>query len=187
MSNIIYCDTSDLSKLLKKVEDILSPQSTHAAMASALNRTLTFVGAETKRQVQAEYAVTKSISKSVKMKKAKANHLVAEAMYTGKPIPLFVFKHSAPQNRYRSPVTVTIKKSNGAQTHTGSNPAMFKSYSGKKVSIRAAGQKNIKTAYTLSIPQMVSSDDVYDVIAKKAEEKLYERLEHELKWRMSKL
>lgn len=186
MSKVIYCDTSDLRKLLKDVEGILSPQTTHAAMANALNRTLDFVGAETKRQVKAEYAVTKSINKSLKKTKATRNRLTAEAAYTGKPIPMFVFKHTVAPNQYRSPITITIKKSNGAQTHTGSNPAMFQAY-GKKIKLRDAGQRNLRGAYTLSIPQMVKSDEVYDVIAKKAEKKLYERLEHELLWRMSKL
>ena len=183
----IYCDTSDLKKVLKKAEGILEPKTTHAAMASALNRTLTFVGAETKRQVKGEWAVTKSISKSVKKKKATRTKLVAEAIYTGKPIPMFVFKHTAAENMYRSPVSITIKKSNGMRTHNGSNPALFKAYSGKKIMRKEAGQRNLRTAYTVSIPQMVASDDVYDVIAKKAEDKLRERLQHELEWRISKL
>lgn len=186
MSKVIYCDTSDLKKLLKDVEGILSPQTTHAAMAAALNRTLTFVGAETKRQVQAEYAVTKSIQKALTKEKATRTKLTAAAIYKGKPIPLFVFKHTAPNNRFRSPVTVTIKKSNGAQTHTGSNPAMFKAY-GNKIKLRDSGQRNLRGAYSVSIPQMVASDDVYDVIAKKSEEYLYKRLHHELEWRVSKL
>lgn len=187
MANTIYCDTSNLRKLIKEFESELSPQSIHAAMANALNRTLTFISAETKRQVQQEYAVTKSIDKSVKKQKATRSDLTAVAMYTGKPIPLFVFKNTAPRNKYRSPVSVLIKKSNGMQTHTGSNPAMFKAYGGKKVILRDSGQKNLRTAYTLSIPQMVSNDSVYDEIAKKAEAKLYERLKHELEWRLSKL
>lgn len=186
MAKTIYCDTSDLKRLIKDVEDILSPQTTHAAMASALNRTLTYVSAETKRQVKSEYAVTKSIDKSLKKEKATRSKLTAAAVYTDKPIPLFVFKHTAAQNRFRSPVTVTVKKSNGAQTHNGSNPAMFKAYR-NKIKLRDPGKRTIRGAYTVSIPQMVANDDVYDTIAKKAEVKLYERLEHELKWRISKI
>ena len=187
MAKTIYCDATGMTKKLKQVEKTLTGQSVHAAVASALNRTLTFVGAETKRQVQTEYAVTKSINKSLSMKKATRVKLRAEANYTDKPIPMFVFKHKVAANRYRSPISITIKKSNGMQTHNGSNPALFKAYGNKKIMRRDAEQKNIKTAYTVSIPQMVASDDVYNVIAKKAEEKLRERINHELEWRMSKI
>lgn len=186
MAKTIYCDTSDLNRLIKDVGDVLSPQTTHAAMASALNRTLTFIGAETKRQVNQEYAVRKSLNKSLTEKKAKRSDLTAIAKFTGKPLPLFIFKNVAPSNIYRSPVSVLVKKSNGMQTHTGSNPAMFKAY-GQKIKLRYPGERNIHGAYTVSIPQMVASDEVYDVIAKKAEAKLYERLKHELEWRISKI
>lgn len=186
MAKVIYCDTSDVDRLVKDMQSFLSPQTTHAAIASALNRTLTYVSAETKRQVQAEYYVTKSLDKSVEKKRATRSDLTAEARYTGKPLPLYIFKNKAPANQYRSPVTVTVKRSNGAQTHEGSNPAMFKAY-GHKIKLRDAGQRNIRSAYTVSIPQMVANEDVYEVIAKKAEAKLHERLIHELEWRISKL
>lgn len=187
MARTIYCDASDMRKKIKAAEKTLTGQSIHAGIASALNRTLTFVGSQTKREVQKEYAVTKSINKSLTMKKAKRVHLQAEAQYKDKPIPMFVFKHRVAANQYRSPISITIKKSNGMQTHNGSDPALFKAYGGKKIIRRDAGQKNLKTAYTVSIPQMVANDDVYEEIAKKAEEKLQERIEHEIEWRMSKI
>ncbi len=187
MSKVIYCDAKELKKKVKDIEKVLTGQSIHAAIASALNRTITFVGAETKRQVQTEYAVTKSINKSLSMEKATRSKLTAVANYRDKPIPMFVFKHKVAANRFRSPISIAIKKSNGMQTHNGSNPALFKAYGDKKIIRRDAGQRNLKTAYTVSIPQMVASDEVYDVIAKKAEAKLQERIEHEIEWRMSKI
>lgn len=187
MARTIYCDASDMHKKIKAVEKVLTGQSVHAALSSALNRTITYVGSETKKEVQKEYAVTKSINKSLSMEKATRSKLEAAANYKDKPIPMFVFKHKVAANQYRSPISITIKKSNGMQTHNGSNPALFKAYGGKKIIRRDAGQKNLKTAYTVSIPQMVASDEVYDDIAKKAEEKLQERVDHELEWRMSKI
>ena len=180
----IYVDTSDLKELTKDLQRC--PQLVNQATASALNRTLTFIGAETKRQVQTEYAVTKSINKYLKMTRATARNLTAVATYTDKPIPMFVFKHTAARNRFRSPITITIKRSNGAKTHNGSNPALFRGY-GKKIMRREAGEKNIRTAYTLSIPQMVASDEVYKVIADKAQPYFYKRIEHEVNYRLSKL
>lgn len=187
MAKTVYCDAGDLRKKIKAAEKTLTGQSIHAAIASALNRTITYVGSETKREVQKEYAVTKSINKSLSMEKATRSKLIAAANYKDKPIPMFVFKHKVAANRFRSPISIAIKKSNGMQTHNGSNPALFKAYGGKKIIRRDAGQKNLKTAYTVSIPQMVASDEVYDEIAKKAENKLQERIEHEIEWRMSKI
>ena len=187
MAKVIYCEAKDMTTKLKKIEKTLTGQSVHAAVASALNRTLTFVGSETKRQVQSEYAVTKSINKSLSMEKATRVKLKAAANYRDKPIPMFVFKHKVAANRYRSPISITIKKSHGMRVHEGSNPALFKAYGNSKIMRRDAGQKNLKTAYTVSIPQMVASDEVYNVIAKKAEVKLQERINHELEWRMSKI
>lgn len=187
MAKTIYCDASDIRKTIKKAEKVLTGQSIHAGLASALNRTITFVGSETKKEVQKEYAVTKSINKSLSMEKATRSKLVAAANYKDKPLPMFVFKHKVAANQFRSPISITIKKSNGMQTHDGSNPALFKAYGGKKIIRRDAGQKNLKTAYTLSIPQMVASEKVYDEIAEKAEVKLQERIEHEIEWRMSKI
>jgi hypothetical protein len=183
MANITV-DLTDVKDLVKDLQ--VCPQMIRQATASALNRTLTFIGAETKRQVQQEYAVTKSIQKAFTKKRATQNNLTAEAIYTDKSIPMFVFKHTVAQNRFRSPVTITIKKSNGKQTHNGSNPALFRGY-GKKIMRRESGEKNIRTAYTLSIPQMVANDDVYKVIAEKAQSHFYKRLEHEVDWRMKKL
>lgn len=181
---IITVDVSDLKMLAQDLKD--HPQQMYAAMASALNRTLAFIGAETKRQVQAEYAVTKSINKALKMTRAKPRNLAAMATYADKPIPMYVFKNTYTRNQYRSPVTVTIKRSGGAKTHTGSNPALFRAF-GKKIMRREPGEKTIRTAYTLSIPQMVSSDAVYQDIATKAKAYLYKRMEHEVQYRLSKL
>lgn len=181
--NIVYCDTSDLDKMIEEFRKTMTEDECRAALSKALNKTLDFVGAETKRQVQGEYYVTKSLQKSVQKKKATRADLSAEAIYTGKPIPLFVFKHTAPQNAFRSPVTVTVKRSNGPQTHTGSNPAMFRAY-GRKIKLRQPGERNIHGAYTLSIPQMVSSDAVYEEIAKKAGVQLYKNAEYFLKERL---
>lgn len=183
---VIYCDTTEASALLIRAQNRLSARECHAAMASALNRTLTFVGAETKRQVQGEYAVSSSLQKGVKKIHATAASLHAEAIYTGATLPLYVFKNKAPNNQYRSPVSVLVKRSNGWQVHNGSNPAMFKGY-GRKIMLRDGGQRDIRTAHTLSIPQMVSNDSVYRTIATKAEAKLYERVEHEITWRLSRV
>ena len=191
MARVVYCDTRDLERGVKNVKKVLTGQSMHAAMAQALNRTLTFVGAETKRQVKAEYAVTKSITKTLTEKRATRRSLEAVASYKDKPLPLFVFKHKIPANEYRSPVQVTIKnggtKTVGYSNNKGKTLALFGAYGNRKLVRRDLTQKNLKTAYTISIPQMFSSDEVYDVIARKAEEKLRERINHEINRRMDKL
>lgn len=182
MANIVI-DASDAQRLAK---DLLKcPHLIRQASAGALNKTLNFIGAETKRQVQKEYYVTRSIQKALTKKRATVNDLTAIAAFTDKPIPMFVFKHTVARNRFRSPVNIIIKRSNGKQT-TGKNPAVFKAY-GKKLMRRNSGEKNIRTAYTVSIPNMVASDEVYKVIAKKAEQELPKKMQQEIARRLKKL
>ena len=121
----------------------------------------------------------------MKKTKATASNLEAIAEYADKPIPMFVFKFTAEANRFRSPITVTIKKSSGAKTHKGSSPALFKAY-GKKIMRRESDEKTIRTAYTVSIPQMVANDEVYNVVAEKAMEYYAKRMKHEVEYRLSK-
>lgn len=187
-TRVVYCDPSDMDEVIKKAKKALTGQGIHASMANALNDTIKFVGAETKRQVQGEYYVTKSINKSLSMKRATRRNLTAEANYQDKPLPLFVFKHKVPANQYRSPIQVTIKKSNGMKTvGVSKGAAVFGAYGGKKIERRDLTQKNLKTAYTVSIPQMVANPDVYDDIAKKAEAKLINRFNHHIEWRIKNL
>lgn len=180
---VIYVDTSDVDRLFEELSKVLSPSVMRPAMAAALNRTLTYVNAETKREVKKEYYITKSPAGQVK--RATSGDLTAYTKYTGSPQPLHMFKHRAAANRYRSPVSVLVKKDNGWATHEGSNPAMFKGYG--KIMLRDGGQRGLRTAHTLSVPQMVSNPDVFKVIGEKAAVKLYERLVHEVEWRLGML
>lgn len=191
-TKVVYCDTRDLERDIKKIEDALTGQSIHAAMSNALNRTLTFVGAETKRQVKSEYTVKSTpIAKSLTKKRATRSKLTAEAIYKDTPLPLQIFKHKIPSNRYRSPVMVQIRQSGGKQIdytdNNGTRQVLFGAYGKKKLVRRDLGQKNLKTAYTISVPQMVSKDNVYGKIVDKAEAKLIERMNHEIKIRMDKI
>lgn len=188
----IYCDTSELEKDIKDLRETLSGQSIHAAISNALNRTLTFVGAETKRQVRSEYTVKATpIARALTKKRATRANLQAEAVYKDNPLPLYVFKHKIPSNQYRSPVMITIKQGGGKRVDytngNGGRQVLFGAYGNKKIMRRDLTQKKLKTAYSVSVPQMVASKDVYDVIVKKAEETLQKRLEHEIQWRLSKL
>ena len=174
---VIYCDTTEANRLIRRMEKATSTERMKVAMSRALNSTLRHIPAETKRQVQREYAVKASLQKGVKKIHASPGNLHAEALYTGATLPLYTFATKAPKNRYRSPVSALVKLSNGWQTHEEANPAMFKAY-GRKVLTRAAGQRTIRTAHTISIPQMVSNESVYQEIARDAESYLYERVEY---------
>lgn len=190
MAKEIICDTSDLERLIKGLEGILEDGTIRQCVAGALNDTLPHIAAQTKREVQAEYLITKSIDKTLEKKKAKTSDLTAEARYTDKPLPLFVFKHSAPTSGNRSPVKIARiagKSKTVGYSSEGEGVFKTKNYRHKKIMVRAAGQRNIRTAYSVSIPQMVANDGVYEAIAKDAEPFIYRRLEYRINKRLDKL
>lgn len=184
-NKVIYCDTADLKKDVKDLTSALTGRQMHAALANALNRTLTFVGAETKRQVRSAYTVkSSSVAKALTKKKATRSMLIAEANYKDRPLPLYVFKHRIPNNQNRTPVSVTIKKGQGKQVEFSGGQVLFGAYGKTKIMRRDLTEKKIQTAYTVSVPQMVENEKVYDEIVKKAEAKLQERVDHEIQVRL---
>ena len=45
----------------------------------------------------------------------------------------------------------------------------------------------VRLLRTLSVPQMISNDEVINTIQEKSGEKLHERINHEIEWRLNKL
>ena len=188
MGNTVYCDLSDLEELTKSARGILSDGTIRREMAGALNDTLPHIAAETKRRVSSEYLITKSINKTLSKKRATSSDLTAEARYTDKPLPLFVFKHTAPKTGTRSPVSIArLAGEKKVLSYSSEGAAIFKAYGSKKIIRRASRQRNLKSTYTVSIPQMVANDDIYKEIAKDAESFVYKKLKYRLERRMSKL
>lgn len=179
----VRIDASDLKRLSAKLGKC--PMITRQATSSALNKTINRVIRKTKEEVSKEYSpLLRGIKQTAKIKKSNVATLQAEVKYTGSPIKAGDFKKSIPSNRYRSPVKLWIKKS--AAT-SGSNPVMFGGHGKKGVFKRSLGSRDTTTVYTVSIPQMVSNDEVYQRVSDDAKKYLTDRLEHELDYRLGRL
>ena len=182
MSEIIV-DTSDLEKIVEQLP--LFPREAHAAMNAALNRTTSRVVTNILKDVANEYAIKRpQVRKTIGVKKSRVSTLTAEVDVTGSRIKMGSFQFTHAENRYRSPVSVKIKKSNGMVT-SNSQPPLFV---GKgQVYHRTPHDKyKVGWAFSLSVPQMVSNDEVYNTIADDAHEFLMDRFNHELQYRLKK-
>ena len=125
MSEIIV-DTEELKRVA--VELSAFPKVAPKAMSAALNRTISTVKTDMRREAVAAYEVKSAdVSKSLSVKKASPNRLTAEAISVGRPIALIHFKvkpRKPPAKRMKKQVLVKIKKSEGYAA-IGTKPSAF--------------------------------------------------------------
>ena len=175
MSAINYTVTVDDSQL-KKLEDL--PEVGKKAMSTALNKTLNRVVRTTTEEVNAEYSpLRRGVKSAMTLKRANWNKLEAEAIFTGRQIKASGFSRRIPKNRYRAPVALKVKKN--FVTSSGNPVIMFGGH-GREVFRRRMGTDKVETAYTLSIPQMVSNEVVYQRVAEDAQNYLRKEFDKEL-------
>jgi hypothetical protein len=186
----IFVDTKQLERLtfeLKGFEEKVGKAAYHA-----LNRTLDQVVTQVGRIVPKSYSIkAKEVKDSFKrgIKRPSKEDLTASITSYGSTLSLAHFPHSpqAPSKRkYR--VKVSIKKDKG-RTAVNTSPLPFIASTGAKSAdktqfnvFRREGKSRlpITVVRTLSIPQMITNENVAEQIQKFATEKLNERLEHEI-------
>lgn len=180
----IIIETDDVQRAMRKFPAF--PREAHAAMNSALNRSISRVVTNITKEVAVDYAVKRGqIKKTIGVKRSRISTLEAEAEVTDRRIKMGSFQFKYEKNRYRSPVSVKIKNTNGFVKST-SRPALFQAKG--QIYHRTPNDKYpIGWAFTLSIPQMVANDDVYERISEDANQFLHERFEHELNFRLQRL
>lgn len=177
---VIIVDTDEFEKMLDKLPAF--PKKVNAAMSRTLNSAASRVVTNVLKDVSNEYAIKKpQVRKTVDKKKAKPLNLQAEVIIKGKQQKMGNFKFKVANNKQRSPVTVTIKKSNGAVT-SKSKPALFGARGGIYHRTPEDPTYKIGWAFTLSVPQMVSSDEVYNKIAEDAHEYILKQFPKNLKY-----
>lgn len=190
----IEIDTSGIEKLADKMAKV--PDVTLKAAAYAVNRTISRAITFTAEEVRKEYPSIKrkDIKAGATIKKATANYLNMNASITfkGTRLRASMFPHTISRTKNRSPVTLKIKST--AKTSKPS-PVMFGEGSGgnrgargtREVYKRINGQNAIKPVYTISIPQMISNDDVYKRISERVSDEFLKTFEHELDYRLGYL
>lgn len=193
----IYLDTKQIDRLVKELKGFESELS--EATYAALTRTMDHVKAKTAQLVSKEYSVKSSFVKSLYKPDGKSSGNRIRNMgllIVGRTLTLARFPHSPMKPRKgKYAVKVAIKRGEGRKAIT-TKPLPFIASTGAKsegkiqynVFVRL-GKKRlpIKPLYTLSVPQMVTIKKVVDQIQEAANNKLSERLEHEIIYRMTKI
>ncbi|MDF2891242.1 MAG: hypothetical protein K0R80_1609 [Clostridia bacterium] len=195
----VFVDTKQLNRLTIELKGF--EKQIPGAVFSALNRTLDHAITQVGRIVPKAYAVkSKDVKNSFSggIKRPTKTDLTASITSKGHTLSLANFPHSPKQpatsgKKYK--VKATIKKGNGNQT-INTNPKPFVASTGAKSDdkvqyniFRRIGSKRlpIKIIRTLSIPQMIGNEGVGEQIQKIANEKLEERITHEVNYRLDKM
>ena len=179
----VYVVTDSLEQLTEEMRQF--PQVAHGAMASSLNRTLNFVTKEITSDVAENYAVKKpQVKKVMKTQKATKRSMTASLTVTDKRLRLgaFKFKPTSPSgNKAKdTSITITIKKGQPKQLSSRDGIPWFVGTANKTtgkpdIFTRTGEGRKISWGFTVSIPQMVSNDEIYNETARKAEDFLTDR------------
>lgn len=191
----IEINTKQLDRLtieLKGFEDKVGEAAFHA-----LNRTIDYTITQIGRIVPKEYAVkANEVKATLRGRRPSNSDLSASIESKGHTLSLAHFPHSPqkpPVSGRKYTVKAKIKKDAG-QKVLKTNPKAFVATTGARATDKTQynvfmriGDKRlpIKVIRTLSIPQMITNDNVGEQILKSAQEKLDERLEHEITFRMT--
>lgn len=184
-------DTEQLKRVAVELSEY--PKVAPKAMAAALNRTITTVKTEMKREAVAAYEIKAGdVNKTLSIKRASPSKLQAVASSVGRPIALIHFKvkpKKPPTKATRKRVMVKIKKSSGYST-INTKPSAFVQNASGAINVfqrKGAARLPIKRLYSLAVPQMIGSKAVMDRIQVKANETLDKRVTHEIEYRLGKI
>lgn len=195
----IFIDTKQIERLAIELKGFEAEVAT--ATVSALNRTIDYTVTQVGRIVPKEYAIKASeVKASFKggIKRPSANSLEASITSTGHTLSLAHFPHSPmvpPSKKRKYAVKATIKRAGGRKP-INTEPKPFIMTTGAKSDdkvqfniFRRLGKARLPVTVirTLSIPQMITNEKVAEQIQKAANEKMAERLEHEIIYRMTSI
>lgn len=166
------------------------PRDAHAAMANALNRTVTKTVGYTHDEVSRKYAVKrKGVKETLSIQKAKQSNLVAVVESRDRRLKISHFPFSAKGKNRIANVEIV----RGRKVLSTSNPPLFvgraNGSSGKReVFTRPTDGSKYKVTYgfTMAIPQMIENEEVWDKIAKQSKEFLRDRFYHEMEQRLAR-
>lgn len=192
----ITVDTGELKRLIVGTKNF--EKEVAGAIASALNRTVDFVNTRLGRIVTGIYAIKGAdVKKTIRKYKAKKGQLSARLESKGSPLSLTHFPHkpettviarSLGVSHKRAQVRVKIKKGSMQPMKVDPKAFLQKANGATNIFKRVGDErKPIVVLKTLSIPQMITNETVGVDIQKLAQDKMNERLTHEVDFRLSRL
>lgn len=201
-SENITIDVSSLNRIASGLSNF--QKEIPGAVASSLNRTLSFMNTRIGKLVTAEYSVkVKDVKDTIKIEKASKGDMKAGLRSTGHTLSFAHFPYT-PKSLRRGTVRVTIKKAKGKVSFPHGFVAPTGATSVDKVQFNVwermgtfkiatkgkhAGKlrEQIAPIRTLSVPQMIQNVNVSNSIQLAASNKLEERITHEIEYRLNKL
>lgn len=186
----IEVDTKALKRVAVELGEV-SKKDVPKAVVAALNRTITTVGTDMKKEAVKLYEIKSGdVQKTLKLKRASSSNMQASAQSTGKPLGLFHFKvkpRKRPTKRVKY-IKVKIKKADGYKDIKTNPKAFIADHNALNVFKRVGKSRlPIKRLTSLSIPQMISNPEALAHIQQHAQETLEKRTAHEIEYRLSKV
>lgn len=192
----ITVDTGELKRLIIGTKNF--EKEVVGAIASALNRTVDFVNTRLGRIVTGIYAIKGAdVKKTIRKYKAKKGQLSAALQSKGRPLSLTHFPHkpettvisrSLGVRHPKAQVKVKVKKGSMQPMRVDPKAFLQKANGSTNIFKRVGDErKPIVVLKTLSIPQMITNETVGVDIQKLAQDKMNERLTHEVDFRLSRL
>ena len=169
-----------------------------SAVAAALNRTLAFTKTLASKEIKNKYEIqSKHVKETFSQRKASRTDLKATLISKGytRSLTRFKIKPSTPpmQNgkkiNRRKQVQVKITKT-GGYTKLNLTPGAFVQTMNNATNVWQRQSKNrtdLKVLRSLSVPQMLENEGVFDKIRQQALAKMEERLEHEVNYRLNNM
>lgn len=196
---MIQIDVSNVINGLQNLADQLSNAKVNLAQARAINHTLAKAKVDTNQRVRAAYNIpAREVSKSLRVVKASSTKTSGELQISGSPIPIMSFQ----PYQTKQGISVTIRKGKRIRIRSafiakvkGSYKSVFArgGYEGgngfnfrhRRVN-KVGADLPIGKLFTVSIPSAFKSDEIIKPIENLLESNYSKRLEHELKFLISK-
>jgi hypothetical protein len=192
----VSIDVTPLNKLAKELKGF--EKEIPGAVSSALNRTIQHVYTKVGSIVVENYAVKSSDVKATmksNVSKATKGKLSASILSRGHTLSFAHFPYSPKKPGTGRYVKVKIKKQSGyKEVKTPNRPFVAPTGARSEDKIQfnvfireGKARKPIMPLRTLSIPQMITNKTTEEKITEVANNKLAERVDHEIKYRLDKI
>lgn len=172
------------SETIERTQTLLAgiPKGAERAFSSAINRGLSHTKTQAFKQVKTVYAVKQSAlneATTTKVQKASTGNLAGYVSFSGVKIPLYKFQVTPKEPRKGQKVRAAVMKGGG---ETFDSAFIAKMRSGHIGIFERITSKRlpIEEKMGLSAAQMVKNEVIMDQLTKEAQEKVDERLKHEI-------
>lgn len=178
---MITIDASQLRQADKVLQHIKG--GTPRALNAAINRTLSGMRTDMTQRVRQTYNIKAGdVRSSLKIRKSSLQTLRGEVQSTGSPMRLIKFRVSpaTPAPGRRKPIKAAVKKGS-LKPVSGAFVAQMRSGTIGVFSRKTSRRLPINMLYGPGVPTMLNEPEVNKFIQDKAEERLSQRFDHEVR------